>query len=333
MEEQLGYILTDVDDDISVSQSTHQRRLSEVCPNSVVEQKGCRAEKRRLQAESIRSNLEHFSSYKRPTSAIRSLDEIQGTGDASSISGPTNVEDSEQLKNEDDGMHTSEWMSMSLSSPYLIENITIPEIITANAWREHIKVGQPKMERRLENSATTTVGVINETPIEGNTTTGRKSCSEKRRLEDIEYRRHRDRGPLPKNYPGMAIGDTVGFSTCHDQILENIFIVTWKTFKEIRAPYILPVWKDTSTGNEVLFDIQNDAVVSSPASWKNTWMFGVAIAINIAASMLVAIGAALTWHNVLENEYFEGLLTGDPIEKNVSHRLDNEVTSTLVIIQ
>lgn len=300
---------------------------------------------RRLQRERIRQNMEHYKEYK-----VRSIQEkvvpktfldqmsqidntISSTSSTTRMSHQTTASSSDETSDPSEGVTYKKHLSRVHVNPSLHNSDLY--IMTSNGWRDGAgrndggsEIGMPS--RKKENEKTIQRRKLLDQNDESIQQNRRGSKYGKRRLNHIRIEDEFDNhdGLHSFNYPGMDIGQTSGFKACPNQILENMFIVTWKALKETEAPYVLPVWKEGMTGEEILFDIQNDAVIRRAVSWKDKWVFGVAIGINIISSVVVSVGAAIALHHMLEEEFFKGMLTGEPLKRIASHRLDNEVTST-----
>lgn len=282
------------------------------------ERRKCRASSgNRARVAEIENNWQHYSNYKGLlTTAVVNSNRSCGEGtnlDCPRSNKVATVQPSKEglSQGNERRLHSVEWAAKPLLSNHKLNRTTLGQteaVLTMNRWREHESQGIKEVSNRLKRA--------NETVS--------SEQFKRRRLSALPVENEED------GEAGKEIGTTQGYSSCQSEILENMFVVIWKALKESEVPYALPVWEVQSTREEILFSIQNDAVVERLAYWTETWMFSIAMLINVVSSSLVALGAAYCLHCVLHIKFYKDLLTEDPLVKNVSHRLDNEVTSTRV---
>lgn len=129
-------------------------------------------------------------------------------------------------------------------------------------------------------------------------------------------------------YPGNHIGVIRPNSDCSQELLEDEFVVIWRSLNGSMNPTRILVWAD-EVNREIKFSIINDAVVRDLINWKDRAFFAVAVFINLLCSTVASIVLSkLFWDTCV-------LIFGKQFEQDIninsvaSHRLDHEISSML----
>lgn len=128
------------------------------------------------------------------------------------------------------------------------------------------------------------------------------------------------------NYPGQHMGLVGPNKLCHNELLEDEFVVIWKALKDSRSPSSIFAWADAN-GKETKFSILNDAVIRDAVDWRDRSFFTVATAINIVCSTVASVYITIRFWRTCELIFLKQCDQGRLINHVASHRLDHEVSS------
>eukprot|EP01054_Gregarina_sp_Poly1_P005689 Gregarina_sp_Poly_1__5688@NODE_29_length_19459_cov_103_994070_g26_i0_p2_GENE_NODE_29_length_19459_cov_103_994070_g26_i0NODE_29_length_19459_cov_103_994070_g26_i0_p2_ORF_typecomplete_len898_score105_19_NODE_29_length_19459_cov_103_994070_g26_i01403916732 len=148
---------------------------------------------------------------------------------------------------------------------------------------------------------------------------------------EVPFRRlwaWRDFGPLREI--GSYLGESYyGMEKCRNMLLESQFRVFWKTFQDVRAPSVLPLWCDGYDANadETRFDLSNDTLMTQLVDVSLTWRFTLAIMLNLIIACSGGFWVARSTVRQVGESFYDGYMLDEAVNVAASWRLDNAVSS------
>ncbi|KAF8822497.1 EF hand domain-containing protein [Cardiosporidium cionae] len=146
-----------------------------------------------------------------------------------------------------------------------------------------------------------------------------KSLPNTHQSNEIEARQLQEES---KKEFGQNLGKTAHDFFCENEMLEDTFLVLWHALQKIQSRSTLFVWTSDEE-KELKFSLKNYVIEKKRIGITESWLFTVAIGINLCFSLIAAVTAIVAIHRFLLP-----LLLKDEKEKRIlrtaSHRLDQE---------
>lgn len=123
----------------------------------------------------------------------------------------------------------------------------------------------------------------------------------------------------PDVYPGQIVGITRHLTECRSMLMDQMFVTLWKGMETSRTSSSMFVWSEVQ-GQELRYTLASNTVVKDIVTLSDTWLFMMAIAINLVVSLF--LGIFLTGKiSVALSQFIRQDLTSVALTNAASHRL------------